>query len=205
MSALDKTTIHIVDDDDDLRESLVLLVQSAGYPAVSYTSSTDFLAAIEDVDGGCLIVEVGLPETYDTEAQSLLAAKGVRLPSVVMTEIGDAQAAVRAMKMGAVDFIEKPFSDRTLLSAIAAALEITRTAFLNQEIAHATRLIETLSPRQRQVLDALVAGHQNKMIAYTLGLSVRTVEAHRAHMMARLGVRQFAEAIRVAVLAQLSR
>jgi two-component system response regulator FixJ len=121
-----------------------------------------------------------------------------------MTGQGDIQSAVRAMKNGAADFIEKPYSDDALIAAIESALKAGAQQNRTDEIAAAAARVETLSPRERQVLDALVAGRANKVIAFDLGISVRTVEVHRARMMDRLGVRQFAEAVRLAVLAKLS-
>jgi two-component system response regulator FixJ len=127
-----------------------------------------------------------------------------QLPIILMTGQGDIQSAVRAMKNGAADFIEKPYSDDVLIAAIESALKAGPQQNRTDEIAAAAARVETLSPRERQVLDALVAGRANKVIAFDLGISVRTVEVHRARMMDRLGVRQFAEAVRLAVLAKLS-
>jgi two-component system, LuxR family, response regulator FixJ len=123
----------------------------------------------------------------------------------VMTGQGDVQTAVRAMKAGAVDFIEKPYDDEVLVKAIELALSLPRQSDRNREAAEAAQRVAALSPRERQVLDALVAGRPNKVIAYDLGISARTVEVHRARMMERLGVRQLAEAIRLAVMARLVR
>jgi two-component system response regulator FixJ len=126
------------------------------------------------------------------------------LPVIVMTGQGDVQAAVRAMKAGAVDFIEKPYSDDALIAAIESALKGGVRKGRTGDMTAAAALIDTLSPRERQVLEALVAGQPNKVIAFDLGISVRTVEVHRARMMDRLGVRQFAEAVRLSVLATLA-
>jgi two-component system response regulator FixJ len=136
------------------------------------------------------------------ELQATLAERKIPLPVVVMTGQSDVQSAVRAMKAGAVDFVEKPYTDEVLLGAIEAALARADRADGNREIVEAVLLIATLSPREREVLEALVAGRPNKVIAFDLGISVRTVEVHRSRMMERLGVRQFAEAVRLAVLAK---
>jgi two-component system response regulator FixJ len=138
------------------------------------------------------------------EVQARLLALGVPLPVIVMTGHGDIQSAVRAMKAGAVDFIEKPYSDEVLLNAIEAALAIAAPPDREREAARAAHRIAALSPREREVLDALVAGRPNKVIAFDLSISVRTVEVHRARMMDRLGTRQLAEAIRLAVMAKLA-
>jgi two-component system response regulator FixJ len=138
------------------------------------------------------------------EVQTRLRRMGVLLPVIVMTAGGDVQTAVRAMKAGAIDFIEKPFDDEVLLSAIGASLVPAGQGDRADEILDAARRLGALSPRERQVLDALLAGRPNKVIAYDLGLSVRTVEVHRARMMERLGVRHLSEAIRLAVMAKLA-
>jgi two-component system response regulator FixJ len=129
---------------------------------------------------------------------------GIALPVIIMTGQGDVQSAVRAMKAGAVDFIEKPFDDTTLFAAIEGAFTRTKLSDRLPEAEEAARRIAALSPREREVLDALVAGQSNKIIAFDLGLSVRTVEVHRARMMDRLGVRQLGEAVRLAVMARFS-
>jgi two-component system response regulator FixJ len=137
------------------------------------------------------------------ELQVVLRQSGVLIPVIMMTGHGDVQSAVRAMKNGVVDFIEKPYSDDVLLSAVGAALARVEHADLGRETAEAAKRIATLTPREHEVLAALVMGCPNKVIASDLGISIRTVEVHRARMMDRLGVRQFAEAVRLAVLARI--
>jgi two-component system response regulator FixJ len=138
------------------------------------------------------------------EVQTRLRRMGVLLPVIVMTAGGDVQTAVQAMKAGAMDFIEKPFDDEVLLSAIESSLARAGQGDRADKPLDAARRLAALSPRERQVLDALLAGRPNKVIAYDLGLSVRTVEVHRARMMERLGVRHLSEAIRLAVMAKLA-
>ena len=145
-----------------------------------------------------------MPEMSGLEVQAHLHLIKAELPVIVMTGQGDVQSAVRAMKAGAVDFIEKPYSDDALIKTIESALKGSVQQDRIDEIAAAATLVDSLSARERQVLDALVAGRPNKVIAFDLGISVRTVEVHRARMMARLGVRQFAESVRLAVLAKLA-
>jgi two-component system response regulator FixJ len=142
-----------------------------------------------------------MPGIDGLEVQALLNRLGFRLPIVVMTGHGDVATAVQAMKAGAVDFIEKPCDDERLLGAIKQALTISGPAARDREAAAAAQRIGALSARERQVLNALTAGHRNKVVAFDLGISVRTVEVHRARMLERLGVRNLAEAIRLAVLA----
>lgn len=194
-------TIHIVDDDASIRRSLQQLLHSAGFESAVYESGLGFLEAASSLEDGCLLLDLRMPGIDGLEVQALLNRLGCRLPIVVMTGHGDVATAVQAMKAGAIDFIEKPCDDERLLGAIKQALTISGPAGRNREAAAATQRIATLSGRERQVLDALVAGSKNKVVAYDLGISVRTVEVHRARMLGRLGVRSLAEAIRLAVLA----
>ena len=199
----DKRTVHVVDDDAAVRRSLERLLHAAGYACVSYHSSSAFLDAARELSGGCVLLDVRMPGMDGLELQALLQQLGITIPVIVMTGQGDVQTAVRAMKADAVDFIEKPFDDEVLLRAIEVTLARGGRPDRGREAAEAAQRIATLSPRERQVLDALVAGRPNKLIAFDLGISVRTVEVHRARMMERLGTRQLAEAIRLAVMAQL--
>jgi two-component system, LuxR family, response regulator FixJ len=149
---------------------------------------------------GCALLDLRMPEMDGLQVQTHLLSINPDLPVIVMTGQGDVQTAVRAMKAGAVEFIEKPYNATAIESALNDGVRKDRT----DHIAAAAALIDTLSPRERQVLDALVAGQPNKVIAFDLGISVRTVEVHRARMMDRLGVSQFAEAVRLSVLATLA-
>jgi two-component system response regulator FixJ len=195
--------IYVVDDDPAVRRSLERLLDAADFQAVSYATPKAFLAVAGSLAAGCVLLDLRMPEMNGLEVQEQLHLMKAELPVIVMTGQGDVQSAVRAMKAGAVDFIEKPYRDDTLIAAIESALNRGVEQDRSGEMAAAAALIETLSPRERQVLEALVAGQPNKVIAFNLGISVRTVEVHRARMMDRLGVRQFAEAIRLAVLAKL--
>ena len=196
-------TVHVVDDDVAVRRSLERLLDSAGLHAISYETAFAFLEAATNLAPGCVLLDIKMPGMDGLELQALLRQRIASLPVIMMTGQGDVQSAVRAMKAGAVDFIEKPYNDDVLLNAIDAALTRVDRAGTGREIAEAAKRIATLSPREREVLEALVTGHPNKVIAFDLGISVRTVEVHRARMMDRLGVRQFAEAIRLAVLARV--
>jgi two-component system response regulator FixJ len=198
-------TVHVVDDDAAVRRSLERLLDAAGFRAVSYETPMAFLAAAPGLSSGCVLLDVRMPGMDGLTLQARLAKLDNHLPVVVMTGQGDVQTAVRAMKAGAVDFIEKPYDDEVLVKAIELALSLPRQSDRNREAAEAAQRVAALSPRERQVLDALVAGRPNKVNAYDLGISARTVEVHRARMMERLGVRQLAEAIRLAVMARLAR
>jgi len=190
-----------VDDDAAVRRSLQRLLSSAGHETASYDSALALLEAMPLPLDGCLLLDVRMPGMDGLELQARLNRLGFRLPVIVMTGHGDIRTAVQAMKAGAVDFIEKPFDEEPLFTAIDAALE---QELADPRIVEAVRRIATLSPRERQVLDALVAGRPNKTIAVALGLSVRTVEVHRAHMLERLGVETLAEAVRLAVMADMA-
>jgi two-component system response regulator FixJ len=197
-------TVHVVDDDAGVRRSLDRLLQSAGFATVAYESGLAALDAAAQLTGGCLLVDARLPAVDGLETLARLHALGVRLPVVVMTGHGDVPTAVRAMKAGAVDFLEKPFDEEHLIATIEAALGRAGLGGRDREALEAAGRIAALSPRERKVLNALVAGRANKMIAYELGISVRTVEVHRARMLERLGSRRLAEAVRLAVMAGMA-
>jgi two-component system response regulator FixJ len=196
-------TVHVVDDDAGVRRSLERLLGSMGLATVSYATPATFLGAAPNLSDGCVLLDIKMPGVGGLEVQAQLKASGFTLPIIVITGQGDIQTAVRAMKAGAFDFIEKPYEDEVLLRAVEAALTVTPDGSIRQAVDAAQRIAK-LSPREREVLRALVAGASNKIIAYDLGLSARTVEVHRARMMDRLGTRQLAEAIRLAVLATLA-
>lgn len=195
--------IHVVDDDPAIRRSLERLLSSVGFGTACYATGRSVLDATPLPSGGCILIDVRLPDLDGLELQARLHHLGVRLPIIFITGAGDVPTAVQAMKGGAFDFIEKPVNDEALLRSIESALAADRSS-RHFEMQTATEQIARLSPRERQVLDALVAGRSNKVIAHDLGLSVRTVEVHRARMMQRLGVQQFAEAVRLAVLSQVA-
>src|SRR5712671_891730 len=195
--------VYIVDDDAAFCRSVERLMRSVGMTAISFASGPAFLKAAPDLADGCVILDVRMPGMGGLELQKQLKLIGFRLPIIVMTLKGDMETAVRAMKGGAVDFIEKPFNDEGLLVAINAALALPLGPARDSESMAAAQRVAGLSPRERQVLDALVAGRSTKQMAYDLGISARTVEVHRARMLARLGTHSLAEAVRLAVLAGL--
>ena len=204
--ALERTPqrpVYIVDDDGAFRRSVERLLRSAGLPAVLFESASAFLKAAPALVDGCVLLDVRMPGMGGLELQQQLKSLGFKLPIIMMTLKGDMETAVRAMKGGAVDFIEKPFNDEGLLVAINAALALPLGPARDSESMAAAQRVAGLSPRERQVLDALVAGRSTKQMAYDLGISARTVEVHRARMLARLGTHSLAEAIRLAVLAGL--
>jgi two-component system, LuxR family, response regulator FixJ len=196
--------VHIVDDDAAVRRSLERLLFASGFEAVSYESAPAFLDVAPRPSAGCLLLDIRMPGMDGLELQTLLNDSNFRVPTIVITAQGDVSTAVRAMKAGAVDFIEKPYDDEVLIAAIEAALARTGGLDRSRKVAEAAGLITGLSPREREVLEALMAGHANKVIAFDLGISVRTVEVHRARMMERLGTKQLAEAVRLAVMAKFA-
>jgi two-component system response regulator FixJ len=195
--------VYIVDDDDAVRRSLERLLDVASFRTESYATPFAFLSVVEMLPAGCALIDIRMTGMSGLELQERLLHINLTLPVIIMTGHGDVQSVVRAMKAGAVDFIEKPYSDDHLIEAIDMALRGFGQGSRASDISAATARIADLRPREREVLDALVQGRPNKVIAVDLGISVRTVEVHRARMMDRLGVQQFAEAVRLAVLAQL--
>ena len=186
--------VHVIDDDDGVRASLDFLFASAGVASTSYDSPMAFLAAAEGLSSGCIVTDVRMPEMNGVELLRRVREMGVRLPVIVITGHGDVPLAVEAMKSGACDFLEKPFSDGALLNAVEAAMSKDGGAQARARIAR-------LSTRERQVLERLVAGQANKEIARDLGISDRTVEIYRAKVMTKMEVGSFAELIRLAVSA----
>jgi two-component system response regulator FixJ len=195
-------TVYIVDDDEAVRDSLQILLESVGLKAVTFSSGMPFLEAASSLAPGCVLLDVRMPDMDGLEVQERLNAKGVRLPVIVITGHGDVPVAVRAMKAGALDFVEKPFTEDAILGSIRVALaragERKRGATNSDEIQARLAL---LSAREREVLDGLVAGLPNKTIAYDLGISPRTVEIHRARVMEKMQAKSLSELVRHAIAA----
>jgi two-component system, LuxR family, response regulator FixJ len=196
-------TVYVLDDDQAVLRSLERLLSSANYEPITFDRPDLFLTAAKTFKTGCVLLDVRLPGMSGLEVQAQLNRMRSDLSVIIVTAQGDIQTAVRAMKAGASDFLEKPYSDDVLLRSIEVALEKEPRTARDRDIADAVRRIGILSPREKEVLDGLMAGRPNKLIAYQLGISVRTVEVHRARMMVRLGARQLAEVIRLGVMARL--
>jgi len=193
--------VHLIDDDEAVRQALAFLLATAGHAVRVYESAETFLAAVATVQPGCIVSDVRMPGIDGLALQRRLKDMGIRLPVIIMTGHADVPLAVEAMKAGAVDFIEKPFDDQVLLSAIQVAL--SRRDAAGQRDAEAGQIlarIDALSDRERQVLDGLVAGHPNKTIAYDLQLSPRTVEVHRANLMTKMAAGSLSELVRMVVI-----
>ena len=195
--------VHIVDDDEAVRQSLAFLLSSAGLAVRVYDSATAFLASLSGVKAGCLITDMRMPDMTGLELLHELKARTCGLPAIVITGHGDVPLAVEAMKAGAVDFIEKPFDEEAIVNAVQSALERGAEGEGRDAPAIAGKLA-TLSERERQVLEGLVAGHPNKTIAYDLGISPRTVEVYRANLMAKMGAKSLSELIRMAIVAKVA-
>ena len=190
--------IHVVDDDPAVRDSLAFLLESAGLPARTYDSAVAFLAIAPGLASGCVLTDVRMPEMDGLELQRRIAALGGNLAVVVMTGHGDVPIAVEALKAGARDFLEKPFGDERLLTVVREALAVSQRAWEEQQAsAEVGTRFASLTPREREVLQHLVAGHPNKTIAYDLGTSPRTVEVQRARVMEKMGARSLAELVRM--------
>lgn len=195
-------TIFIADDDEAVRDSLRVLLEAAGYAVRAFASGGEFLDAIGPRDEGCLIVDVRMPGIGGLDLQQRLRDERRPLPVIVITGHADVPAAVRAMKAGAVDFVEKPFSEEVILSAVERAVEIGRAARqAGTEAADAQARLGQLSEREREVMELIVAGKPNKIVAYELSISPRTVEIHRARVMEKTRAGSLSELVMLALAA----
>ena len=195
--------VHIIDDDDAVRDSLVFLLTSASIDAVAHSSAEAFLAAFVELALGCVVTDVRMPGTSGIELLQRLQAAEKHLPVIVMTGHGDIPMAVEALKTGAFDFIEKPFSDDQMIAVVRSALAYrTRAKRQDSDRADILARIESLTQRERDVFEGLVAGHPNKTIAYDLGISPRTVEIYRANVMVKLNAASLSDVVRMAFIVQ---
>jgi two-component system response regulator FixJ len=194
-------TVHVIDDDDDARDSLAFLLSTDDLKVETYATAQAFLAVARSV-AGVVVTDVRMPEIDGLELIRRLDALGVALPIIVITGHADVPLAVEAMKAGVLDFIEKPYDDEVILGAVRAAhRRLGETQARESERAEFLQRIEALTQRERQVLDGLVLGKANKVIAHDLDISQRTVEIYRAHVMTKTQARSLSELVRMAMLA----
>jgi two-component system, LuxR family, response regulator FixJ len=202
----DRRIIHLVDDEESIRKAVSFALKTAGYDVIAYTSGVEFLRTAKSAEVGCVILDVRMPEMDGLQVQTTMAARGINMPVIVLTGHGDVSVAVQAMKGGAIDFLEKPFEKAALLEAVRRAFARLDDVDLRAlESSEAEVRVAALTPREQEVLEGLANGLPNKTIAYDLGCSSRTVEVHRASLMAKLEVRNLSEALRIAFAAGFGR
>ena len=194
--------VHIIDDDAAMRDSLMFLLDTAGFRAAASESAQAFLKTVPDATLGCIVTDIRMPDMTGLELIKTLNAAGHDYPVIVITGHGDVPLAVEAMKAGVIDFIEKPFDDQVLLDAIGLAFNRrTEQPGSTPERKAAQARLDALSPREREVLGGVVAGKPNKTIAHELGISPRTVEVYRANLMTKMGAASLSELVRMALIA----
>jgi two-component system response regulator FixJ len=191
--------VYVVDDDEAVRDSLALLLEAAGLRVEAFAGAAAALARCRDERPACVVTDVRMPEIDGLELQRRLARLHAQLPVIVITGHGDVPLAVQAMKAGAVDFIEKPFSDDAILASIATAVARGRGGGSRVVAGKFGDRLDRLTPREREVFHQLIVGHPNKVIAGNLGISARTVEIHRARVMDKMEVRSLPELVRRAI------
>ncbi|PXW52432.1 response regulator FixJ [Chelatococcus asaccharovorans] len=195
--------VHIIDDDDAVRDSLVFLLASASIDAVAHSTAEAFLEVLPELALGCIVTDVRMPGMSGIDLLQRLQRADKHLPVIVMTGHGDIPMAVEALKTGAFDFIEKPFSDDQMIAVVRSALEYrTRAKRQDSDRAGILARVESLTQRERDVFEGLVAGHPNKTIAYDLGISPRTVEIYRANVMVKLNAASLSDVVRMAFIVQ---
>lgn len=194
--------VHVIDDEDSIRRSLDFLLSNEGYRVLTWAEPDAFLKQVNTCDTGCVLLDVRMPRMDGLTVQQKMHDAGISLPVIVLTGHGDVQMAVRALQAGAADFLEKPVDRESLLSAIANAFAFQSDREARRNNAEwADTQVNRLTEREREVLDGLACGYPNKTIAYDLGISARTVEVYRANVMTKLGVSNFADALRIAFAA----
>ncbi len=200
---MDEPTVHVVDDDLAVRSALALLLRAEGLAVRAYADAASFLAGCDPSAPGCVVADLDMPGMSGLELQERLLERGSPLPVIILTGHGDVPAAVRALKRGAVDFVEKPYDPGALIATIREALERDRRRRASAaEAARVAARAAALTPREREVMERVAAGAASKVIAAELAISERTVELHRARMMRKMGARSLAELVRMVDLAR---
>jgi two-component system response regulator FixJ len=193
--------VHVIDDDEAVRQSIEFLLRTAGVTARTYDSASAFLNALPTIETGCIITDVRMPGISGIELLKRLGEMQIKMPVIVVTGHGDVPLAVEAMKNGAVDFLEKPFEDELLLGSVRSALNRSQeNAAREAERAEVGARLSTLTNREREVLEGLVVGKPNKIIAFDLAISPRTVEIYRANVMTKMEAASLSELVRMALV-----
>lgn len=197
-------TVFIVDDDEAIRQSIGFMLRKAGYGVSAFASGDDFLKAVTRESQGCVLLDVRMPGLDGLEVQARLNAIGIALPVIMLTGHGDVTLAVRAIKAGAIEFLEKPFERAVLLAAIDDGLRHS-SRNTHEKLAKEDAIVRlgALTSRERDVLEGMVAGRPNKLIAFDLNIATRTVEVHRANLMEKLKARSLSDVLRIAFAAGL--
>jgi two-component system, LuxR family, response regulator FixJ len=194
--------VHLIDDDEAVRVSLAFMLEMNDLPAASYGSAMEFLGIADTLDRGCVVTDVRMPEMSGLELVRRLRERGFTLPVIVITGHGDVPLAVEAMRAGVIDFIEKPFDDVVLMDSIRRALDTSTEGNVHDpERQRFEDMLAALSPREREVLQGVVAGKMNKVIAHELGISPRTVEVYRANVMSKTKASGLSDLVRIALRA----
>lgn len=198
----DKAVVHVIDDDEAMRQSLAFLLGTVGMKVQTYESAMAFLAVAPEIKSGCIITDVRMPEVSGLDLLRRVRELELGIPVIMITGHGDVPLAVEAMKIGALDFLEKPFDDEVLLASVRSALnQLNQDQRRQTERSDIQGRLETLSNRERDVLQGLVAGHANKQIAYDLGISPRTIEIYRANLMTKMQASSLSNLVRMALIA----
>jgi two-component system response regulator FixJ len=198
----DHAVVHVIDDDEAVRQSLAFLLGTAGIEVKTYDSAITFLKTAAEIRDGCIVTDLRMPQLSGIELLRRLKELKLDVPVIVITGHGDVPLAVEAMKIGAADFLEKPFDDEVLLASVRSALDQQdRNSRRQAERAGIESRLAALSNREREVLDGLVAGHANKQIAFDLGISPRTVEIYRANLMTKMQAASLSDLVRMALTA----
>jgi two-component system response regulator FixJ len=197
-------TVHIIDDEEAVRDSATALLEAEEFSVVAYVSGAAFLSALDQATPGCILLDIHMPELTGLELQRLLNERKLNWPVIVLTGQGDVATAVQAMKGGALEFLEKPYQSEALLATVTEALDkFSAVAEETERIASARALVDSLTSRERQVMQGLLAGLPNKLIGFKLGISARTVDVYRANVMDKLRARSLSSVVRVALDARM--
>lgn len=196
-------TVHVIDDDDAVRDSLAVLLEGAGFAVNAYASANAFLQVIDEAPQGCVVTDVCMPQMTGLELLRHISDRLARFPVIVLTGEADVPMAVEALKNGALDLIEKPYSGEAIVAAVRQATTLLEARKDRDSLrSEASQRLAGLSAREREVLEGVVKGHSNKEIARDLGISPRTVEAYRANLMMKMGADSLSELVRLAIAAR---